>query len=54
MRINKHEFERYEDVRVSGITNMFDVSKVMVISNLSREQCIFIMNNYSKLKEKFS
>ena len=28
-KITKEQFEAYEDVRVSGVTNMFDVKKVL-------------------------
>lgn len=51
--ITKKQFVSYEGVRVSGITNMFNVKLVCQISGLSREKCLKIMDNYSELKEKF-
>ena len=51
--ITKKEFEAYEAVRVSGITNMFDVRVVQKWSGLSREKIIAIMKSYSKLTEKY-
>lgn len=51
--ITKEQFESYEDVRVSGITNMFNTKVVCSISGLTREQCREIMKNYSSLKEKY-
>ncbi len=51
--ITKEQFEDYEDVRVSGVTNMFDVKTVMAMSGLTREQCSEIMKDYSELKEKY-
>ena len=51
--ITKEQFEDYEDVRVSGVTNMFNVKLVCQISGLTREQCKEIMSNYSELKERY-
>ena len=51
MEITKEQFESYEEVRISGVTNMFDVSAVMSYSGLEREEILFIMKNYSKLKD---
>lgn len=52
MEISKEEFEKYEMVRKSGVTNMWNVSKVRAFSGLSYDQIKFIMRNYSELKEK--
>lgn len=49
----KERFERYEKVRVSGITNMFDVKTVCALSGLDREEVMFVMKNYTELKEKY-
>jgi hypothetical protein len=51
MTITKGQFERYERVRRSGVTNMFDVRRVMILAALTREQCIAIMQDYEKLFE---
>lgn len=51
--ITKQEFKRYLVLQKSGITNMFDITKVMQISNLSREKCLEIMKNYGKYKEEY-
>ena len=53
LEITKQEFEAYEAVRVSGITNMFDVTVVQKWSGLSREKIIAIMKNYSELMKKY-
>jgi len=52
--ITKEEFERYESVKCSGVTNMFDVKTVMVLSELSREVIMDIMKNYSDYYKKFN
>ena len=44
--ITKEQFERYEGVRVSGITNMFAIKTVCSISGLKKEQCLEIMDKY--------
>ena len=53
MEITKADFEAYEDVRESGVTNMFAVNTVCDISGLTREQCLDIMKNYGKYQEEF-
>ena len=55
MKNEKEKFLTYEGIRKSGITNMFDVSFVCELSNgtLTRQDCIYIMKNYSELSEKY-
>ena len=47
------DFMKYLDVQKSGVTNMFDVRNVMALTGLSKEQIIYIMENYSELKDKY-
>ena len=51
--ITQDEFDAYEDVRESGVTNMFNVSVVSDYSGLSREKIIDIMSNYQALCIKY-
>ena len=51
--ITQDEFNAYEDVRESGVTNMFNVSVVSDYSGLSRDKIITIMENYNTLAEKY-
>ena len=53
MEITKKEFQAYEDVRSSGVTNMYAVNVVEEISGLSREKIMAIMKQYSELMEKY-
>ena len=53
MEISKEEFEAYERVRKSGVTNIFAVGIVCKISGLSREKAIEIMERYGNLAEKY-
>tara|TARA_Y100000361_G_C10897838_1_gene207497 strand:+ start:279 stop:452 length:174 start_codon:yes stop_codon:yes gene_type:complete len=51
--ITQDDFNAYEDVRQSGVTNMFDVSTVSDYSGLNRKQIIAIMQNYQTLYDKY-
>jgi len=53
--MNKDKFYVYENIRKSGLTNMFDVKYVIELScdNLTREDCLDIMKNYRKYKEEY-
>ena len=53
MEITKEQFESYEDVRVSGVTNMWAVDLVCEISGLTEEQAMKIMKTYGELAKKF-
>ena len=51
MDVTREEFEAYEEVRQSGITNMFDVKTVEAHSGLDRETILAIMEHYSLYKK---
>ncbi len=51
--ITKQEFQAYEDVRASGVTNMFAVSVVEDLSGLDRDTIFAIMKHYSDLNAKY-
>jgi len=59
MYISRKKFTTYEEIRVEGKFNMFDVNNVVVRSCiisedfLTRDEVIWIMSHYGKLKEKF-
>ena len=53
MNITQDQFDAYEDVRESGVTNMFDVAVVSDYSGLNRQEIMTIMKNYSTLQEKY-
>ena len=52
-KITEEQFEAYEDVRESGVTNMFDVKTVGELSGLEKEEIMTIMQSYGELKEKY-
>ena len=51
--ITQEDFDAYEDVRQSGVTNMFNTSIVSDYSGLSRDKIVSIMQNYSALRDKY-
>jgi len=53
-KISQEQFEAYEDVRESGVTNMFDVKTVGQLSGLEKEEIMTIMKSYSELKEEYN
>ena len=53
VQITQDDFNAYEEVRQSGVTNMFNVSVVSDYSGLNRNQIITIMSNYKTLHEKY-
>ena len=53
MPITKEEFLAYEDVRRSGVTNMFDIVAVSRLSGLDRKVVLEIHKQYSNLKAEY-
>ena len=61
--ISEEEFKSYEQVRESGVTNMFDVllcrfpslwlRVVQSLSGLPREKIFIIMKKYEELMKKY-
>ena len=57
--VSKEKFEAYVKVQKSGITNMFNIANVIEAADkifeveLTKEDCIYIMENYKKLMEAF-
>lgn len=55
MENEENKFKTYEAIRKSGVTNMFDVRFVCELSGglLNRADCLYIMQNYGDLYEKY-
>ncbi len=53
MKISKDDFMAYEDVRVSGVTNMFVIRTVSNLSGLDKETVMEIINRYTELRDKY-
>ena len=50
------KMQKYEDIRQSGLTNMFDITAVMALSCgiLTKADCLDIMKNYSYYMQQFN
>ena len=54
LNLTEEDFKDYEEVREGGLTNMFDVRRVVELSdNLTEEKVKAIMNNYEALIKEF-
>ena len=53
IEITQDDFQAYEDVRESGVTNMFNTSVVSDYSGLSKGKIVSIMQNYGALHERY-
>lgn len=57
--MNKKKFLAFEKVRLSGLTNMYDINEVRFIAlakfkqELTKKDCFDIMLNYDKYKIKY-
>ena len=53
--ISEEQFNAFEEVRESGMTNMFDVPAVIELAGsvLNKKEVHTIMDNYTNLKSKF-
>lgn len=57
--MTKAKFIAFEKVRESGLTNMFDINKVMLIAlakfnqELTKKDCFDILLKYDKYKIKY-
>lgn len=51
--INKEQFESYVEIQESGITNMMNVRYVSDLTGLTRDECIYIMQNYTELSKLY-
>jgi hypothetical protein len=51
--ITQEQFESYEELRQSGVTNMYVLKTVMNYTGLEKEQIVEIMHNYKELKAKY-
>lgn len=53
VEISKEDFEAYEEVRASGVVNMWLVKTVCELSGLDRETVRAIMDQYGELTIKY-
>ena len=51
--VTKEQFLSYEDVRQSGVTNMFAWKVVADLTGLTKDEIVDIMKNYSEYSDKW-
>lgn len=51
--ITYDDFMSYENVRLSGVINMFHITYICILSGLERERVLCIVGNYTELKDKY-
>ena len=53
--ITEEEFSAFEEVRVGGLTNMWDTVQVSELTGelISRDQVLTIISHYSELEAKY-
>ena len=54
MMITNNEFKSYVKVQMSGVTNMYDVNTVGMLSGLSETKIMDIMKNYGSYDKTFN
>ena len=55
MKPTKEQFEEYVRIRNSGVTNMFNIRYIEMISatGLDKDICLYIMEHFSELAEEY-
>jgi hypothetical protein len=51
--VNKREFLAFENVRLSGVTNMWDSRIVCELADLDKETYLDIVENYGEYLRKY-
>ena len=51
--VTEEQLEKYERIRRSGVTNMFDTKQVSFYSGLEKPVILAIWNHYGELHDKF-
>ena len=50
--INEEQWNEYREVQDSGMFNMFD-PQARAMTELTKDEWLYILKNYSELKEKY-
>ena len=52
MKITKEQWNKYRDIQISGMYNMFDPN-ARTMTDLTKQEWIYIIKNYTQLKNKY-
>lgn len=53
VEVTAEDFKEYEKLRISGVVNMMDATRVMSLTNLSRDQHAEIIENYEEYCQEY-
>jgi len=53
MTNEKEIFMAFENVRRSGVTNMFDRTRVCAYAGITKDEYMFVIKNYDELAAKY-
>lgn len=53
MAITEDQFLRYEKVRLSNVTNMWNISLVSELADLTGDEVLEVIQTYGKLADKY-
>ena len=54
INISKEDFEEYVECQKEGLTNMFNLSNVELITGLSKDKIKTIIKHYEELEKEFN
>jgi hypothetical protein len=53
MEVTREQFQRFNEIRNSGVTNMLDSKVVCMFADITPEVHRYIVNNYNELLNKY-
>ena len=55
MKPTKEQFKDYLRIRDSGVTNMFDITRIcnLSVTGLTKDMCFYIMEHFSELIKEY-
>lgn len=54
LKVTAVEFGKYLAIQRSGVTNMFDIKVVKMLTGLSKEKILYIMEHYEELNAEYN
>lgn len=54
LKVTAVEFGKYLAIQRSGVTNMFDIKVVKMLTGLTKEKILYIMEHYAELNAEYN
>ena len=54
LKVTAVEFGKYLAVQRSGVTNMYDIKVVKMLTGLSKDKILYIMEHYAELNAEYN